>query len=321
MITFVKKNKIFIFIAIIFIIILVFGHHGWRYKQIKLIAGGVLFQNEEFKQQDKEIINTTDYEKYFRPSKLPILNTSSEVEVLLNEYGGSDKKIVIPDNYLITPNNTIINYFSVLREAANVEMDKGAGCGTIGRWREPYRIAYEFFTKEYKEKVSYKAYEKSFLNILHINLIKFRIVNNTENEMKYFFEIETIQGSKENVANFVYYYGFIKLSNEDGVFKIKDISISPEEYLCAPYHGWSYDGKSKVEIEYGGWCKLVKEIYEVSTEGYVKNIYFKGTDNKDYRIEFYILTNDYDIEVSQYVKENGKWKSIKLDPDKCLKEG
>ena len=86
MITFVRKNKIFIFIAIIFIIISVFGHHRWRHEKIKLIAGGVLFQNEESKQQDKEVINTTDYEKYFRPSKLPILNTSSEVEELLNEY-------------------------------------------------------------------------------------------------------------------------------------------------------------------------------------------------------------------------------------------
>lgn len=315
----INKKRIIIFV-LIFICILGTVFYKFSREDNTLVAGGVLFRGEKVKYYEEEVINMSDYEKYFRPSNIPILNTSSEAEELLNQYSGNSKKVVIPDNYLITPNKTIINYFSVLREAANVERDKGAGCGTIGRWREPYRIAYEFFTKEYKERVNFKAYENSFLNLLHINLIKFRIINNTENEMKYFFEIETIQGSKENIANFVYYYGFINLSNENGVYKIKDITISPEEYLCAPYHGWSYDGKSKVEIEYGDWCKLIKELYEVNTEGYVKNIYFKGTDNKDYRIEFYILTNDYDIEVAQYIKEDGKWKSIKLDPNKCLNE-
>ena len=315
----INKKRIIIFI-LIFMCLLGSIFCTFNKEDTTLVAGGVLFKNEKVEYYEEEAMSRNDYEKYFRPSNLPILNTSSEVEEMLNEYGGNDKKVVIQDNYLITPNNTIINYFSVLREAANVQNGKSAGCGTIGRWREPYRIAYEFFTKEYKEKVSYKAYENSFLNILHINLIKFRLVNNPENEMKYFFEIETIQGSKDNVANFVYYYGFLNLSNENGVYRIKDITISSEEYLCAPYHGWNYDGKSKVEIEYGGWCKLVKEIYQVSTEGYVENIYFKGTDNKDYRIEFYILTNDYDIEVAQYIKEDEKWKSIKLDPNKCLKE-
>ena len=286
----INKKRIIIFV-LIFICILGTVFYKFSREDNTLVAGGVLFRGEKVKYYEEEVISMSDHEKYFRPSNIPILNTSSEAEELLNQYSGNSKKVVIPDNYLITPNKTIINYFSVLREAANVERDKWAGCGTIGRWREPYRIAYEFFTKEYKERVNFKAYE-----------------------------IETIQGSKENIANFVYYYGFINLSNENGVYKIKDITISPEEYLCAPYHGWSYDGKSKVEIEYGDWCKLIKEFYEVNTEGYVKNIYFKGTDNKDYRIEFYILTNDYDIEVAQYIKEDGKWKSIKLDPNKCLKE-
>lgn len=319
MIIVIKKKRIIVLVLIFICLSGVLIYHFNR-KEISLVAGGALFRDKKIECDEEEVINNSSYEKYFRPSNLPILNTSSEVEKLLNKYGGSEEKVIIPNSYLNTPDNTIVNYFSVLREAANVEKGKWAGCGTIGKWREPYRIAYEFLSKAYRDKISFKEYEKSFLNILHINLIKFRLVNNPDNEMKYFYEIETIQGSKENIANFVYYYGFINLSNEDGVYKISDITISPEEYLCAPYHGWSYDGKSKVEIEYGGWCKLVKDIYEVSSEGYVKNIYFKGTDNNEYRIEFYVLTNDYDIEVAQYIKENGKWKSIKLDPNKCLKE-
>ncbi|VYT97702.1 hypothetical protein [Clostridium paraputrificum] len=176
----INKKRIIIFV-LIFICILVSIFYRFSRKDNTLVAGGVFFRDEKVEYYEEEVISKSDYEKYFRPSNLPILNTSSEAEELLNKYSGNSKKVVIPDNYLITPNNTIINYFSVLREAANVEKDKGAGCGTIGRWREPYRIAYEFFTKEYKEKVNFKAYENSFLNILHINLIKLRLVNNPEN--------------------------------------------------------------------------------------------------------------------------------------------
>lgn len=54
-------------------------------------------------------------------------------------------------------------------------------------------------------------------------------------------------------------------------------------------------------------------------EGYEKKVYFKGTDNNDYMIVFYTLTNDNDIEIAQYMKvSDGVWNRIELDPNKCL---
>lgn len=48
-------------------------------------------------------------------------------------------------------------------------------------------------------------------------------------------------------------------------------------------------------------------------------IFFRGTDENDYLIEFYQLTNDTDIEIAQYVKgEDGNWILIMLDPNECL---
>ncbi len=76
-----------------------------------------------------------------------------------------------------------------------------------------------------------------------------------------------------------------------------------------------------VDIKYGGWCSLVKERYPTQQDGFVKRIYFKGTDGNDYMIEFFQLTNDTDIEIAQYKKDaSGKWKLIKLDPNKCLEK-
>ncbi len=133
--------------------------------------------------------------------------------------------------------------------------------------------------------------------------------------------METIQGLENNIASFTYYYGFLELSKVGNEYKIDNINITPENYLCAPYHGWVYDGTSKVEIEYGNWCKFIKKMGKTEVDGYVKNIYFLGNDNKNYKIQFYTLTNDYDIEVAQYVKNsNGTWENIKLNPNDCLEK-
>lgn len=81
-----------------------------------------------------------------------------------------------------------------------------------------------------------------------------------------------------------------------------------------------YDAESKVKIEYGEWCKLIKEMDKTEVDGYIKNLYFLGNDNKKYKIQFYTLTNDYDVEVAQYIQDsNGKWKRVKLNPEDCLK--
>ena len=53
----------------------------------------------------------------------------------------------------------------------------------------------------------------------------------------------------------------------------------------------------------------------------MKNIYFKGNDGNEYRIEFYILTNDYDIEIAQFRKnEVGEWERIKINSEDCIKK-
>lgn len=270
----------------------------------------------------EDYISTKDEEKYFRPSSLPIMNNKEAVSKVIDDYYDKNySKITIPSELLTTPEDTILNYFSLLREAANPVEDKNIGCGSLGTTKQPYKIAYNFFTDEYKEKTSFKNYEKSFENISHINLIKLKEVpSKNKNELKYFFEIETIEGSEKDVAYFAYYYGFINISKVDDTYKISNIDINGENYLCTPYHGWANNGELSVEIKYGNWCKLVKRMGENEIEGYEKKVYFEGTDNNEYMIVFYTLTNDNDVEIAQYVKnKDGDWTNIYLDPNKCLK--
>lgn len=316
----------FISAGIIFALIFASGIDN---KKNVYVMGGVLV---EFV-MDESIKTTANYstintnERYFRPSSLKTLNTRSFPSKFYSHIYASNpdpNKINLPRYLTNTSENTVLNYFSILREAENLIKEKTAGCGTVGMAKLPYPAAYEFLSEDYKKILSYESYLKSFEGIGHINLIKMKELQVTKpntNSHKYFIEVETIEGSPAGNTSFSYYYGFLYLTKEKDCYKISSINLTLEDYLCAPYHGWQYIAEGSVDIRYGDWCKLVKKRLPTEQAGYVKNIYVLGNDNKNYRFEFFQLTNGMDIEIEQYVKDiNGKWIPIDIDTDKCLEK-
>lgn len=324
----VKKRNVFIvllaFVSIILCLKMILLYNYYM-STAKMVMGGTFYIQTSDIDNHTEMNEKVDVEKYFRPSKSPVLNDRLlNMNFSDNYYNKELSEIDIPKSLLKTPEDTIINYFSTLRQAANPEKGKYTGCGTLGNAKTPYPTAYQFLSTSYQEQLSYEQYLDTFKNILHINLIKYReipVYDNNSNMVRYFVEIETIEGSDKGVGYFAYYYGFIDMIEEDGQYKISNIEFIGENYLCAPYHGWDYDAELVVDIKYGGWCSLVKERYPTVQEDYVKKIHFKGTDGNDYLIVFFQLTNDTDVEIAQYRKNNdGNWELIKLDPKKCLEK-
>ena len=323
MVVYLRRMRKYIFMILIICIGVVGLKVIINNKSDNIFVGGNYLPYECLANGEEYISTMENEEKYFRPSNLPIINNKQDVNKLIDsDYDKEYSNITIPSDILKTPEETILNYFSLLREAANPVEGKNIGCGSLGTGNVPYKIGYNFFTNEYKDKVSFKNYKKSFENIAHINLLKLKEVpSSNENELKYFFEIETIEGSDKSIAYFAYYYGFIYVSKVDGNYKISNIDIYGENYLCTPYHGWSNNGEMAVEIKYGNWCKLIKTMGKSEVNGYEKRVYFEGTDNNDYMIVFYTLTNDNDIEIGQYVKKSGGvWERIELNPNKCLED-
>lgn len=296
-------------------------------KQIVYVMGGSLLvvKHEQEVQVENKSLDTEANERYFRPSKLKALNTKDFSEKFYRLVYGekmNSEKVKIPQNILSTPENTIINYYSILREAENLTKDKTGGCGTVGEAKFPYPAAYGVLSSTYKSRLSYNGFLKSFEGIGHINLIKMEKVEKDSlhpDSARYFVELETIEGSNKGVTYFAYYYGFVYIDKEGVSYKISDINLTGEDFLCAPYHGWSHWGEAIVDIKYGQWCKLVKERKPAEQKGYVKTIYVKGTDEKDYKFLFFQLTNGTDVEIEQYVKsDKGKWIPIDIDTEKCL---
>ncbi|MGM0867502.1 MAG: hypothetical protein ACQEWF_22865 [Bacillota bacterium] len=261
--------------------------------------------------------------KFFRPSCYGSLNNRFKQHTFFKPYFNKHfTEIVLPQSLMQTPIDTIINFYSILREAANFSGDTIGGCGTVGQASIPYPIAYNFFTKYYQFKIDYESFHHSFQNIGHINLINVRLTTSSplnQDQLRYFIELETIEGSDKGITYFAYYYGFMFLKKENGLYKIEDFKLEGEDFLCAPYHGWSYDAEMIIQTEYGNWCNLVSKQYPTFQQGDTKQIYFDGTDGYGYLIVFVEVTNGYDIEIAQYrIDESGKWQPIMFNPLDCI---
>lgn len=290
---------------------------------------GAQYESQTFGQpverNQTSLIKIRDVEKYFRPSRLPIQNTLIQNFQFFDPYfEKSYKEIKLPAALVRAPDETVLNYFSILREAENLTQNltqnQLGGCGTVGMAEVPYPIAYNFFTKDYHKRVSYHEYLQSFAGIGHLNLIKMNRLPDEKEFVPYFIELESIEGSSKGVTYFAYYYGYVQLKKVQNLYKIDQMKLYGEDFLCASYHLWQHDAEAVVGIMYGEWCKLIKKQLPTKQDGYVKTIDYIGTDGADYRFIFYQLTNDTDVLISQFKKDSkGNWVSIRIDPIKCLK--
>ncbi|WP_285768213.1 hypothetical protein [Peribacillus sp. SI8-4] len=233
-------------------------------------------------------------------------------------YDKTHDQIQLPVKLTKAPEDTLLNYFSILREAENIA---GRSCGTIGNARLPFPIAFNFLSEEYQKKVTYEKYVHSFSGIGHTSLIKLCRVPDVASGIKFFYETETIEAFEgKNIEYFGYSYGFIHLVHEHAGYRISDVEHVTEDFLCAPYHGWDQDGETIIDVKYGNWCKLLKKRYPTIQKGYVKHIFFNGNDGADYYFIFLTLTNGTDIELAQFRKKgNETWKQVNMKPEEeCI---
>jgi hypothetical protein len=262
------------------------------------------------------ILNDSNYnEKYFRPSKFQSINTEDFTAFILENQNDDPSKITLPKALTASPSDTIINFFSIIREA-NQGATMKVGCGTVGLETLPYPIAYVFLSSAMKEQLPYNQFLNLFGNIYHINLIKMVCLPYTDlsnNSYNFLIEFETIEGEC-----FCYYYGYLEVIYENFSYLINSLSFEKEDFFCAPYHRWQHNAELAVEIMYKNWCNLIAKIYPTLQEEYIKKIIAEDTDGNQYLFVFLTLTNGTDIEIGQYKKDNNEWRNFTINPYECL---
>ncbi len=257
-------------------------------------------------------------ETYFRPSSLKSLNNNF---VDFNTFQETFKGGTVPAELMDTPIKTIVNYFSVLQQAENLTDEKTGGCGTVGYSREPYPIAYQFLSENNKKSMSYSEYLASFQGIGHINLIKvIPVITENPHEIRYFLELEILEGTNTGGTAFNYYFAEISLVNANNRYYIDSLTLTPEDFFCAAYHGWSQNAESYVEIVYGNWCGLIKKQYTPQQNEFTKEIVVDGVNGDKYMFKFAKLTNGTDFLINTLIQKDGAWVPVNIDVDKCLEK-
>ncbi|NLU31196.1 MAG: hypothetical protein GXX04_01040 [Clostridiaceae bacterium] len=258
---------------------------------------------------------TDDSERFHRPSGRPAINTKYSFLDLMNNY----ESVPVFKN----PEDLIKAYYGILREASSMDGHHG-GCGTIGFHKEPYPYAWKLLTEDYRKDLPLQKYIDSFKGTGHTTLLKLLPAwappGTPENILYYMVEIEVITGpeitnetrNRPQPGYFAYYYGLITVEDtgREG-WKIKRIDYIPEDFLCAPYHGWHWDASSLVEIIHGNLYGLVDRIDSIDRHDCQYMVYAAG-DGQLYRFDFVRLTNGEDVLLRENIRFAGVWKETNL---------
>ncbi len=217
------------------------------------------------------------------------------------------------------PQEVIKAYFGILKDASNMEGFSG-GCGTIGYAEQPYPYAYQLLTPEAQRVMPPEAFTESFSGYGHITFLQmhpsYTPPGSPPGVTYYMVELESITGRRETGGRygsepsgslFNYHYGVVTVRKvpQEG-WKIDRLDFAPEDFLCAPYHGWSYDAVSVVNIVFDSNLDLVDRIDAVTEKDNLITVTASGHGNR-YRFVFVRLTNGTDVLLHQYLWKDGRW--------------
>lgn len=248
--------------------------------------------------------NLDDYvtERFKRPSKCPPVENPYTFQDFVKDYDAPPFITTVFESGA----DVIKAYFAILSNASNMPGYLG-GCGSIGDSLLPYPYAYELLSPALQSQMPLEEFIHSFQGIGHITLINLQEAFNPDSSITrtcyYMFELEAITGPSkdENLtalrmgSYFVYHYGIIATTYVPALgWKISQLSRLPEDFLCAPEHGWVYSSASLVTFVYKEWYNLITKIDYLKHDHNMIFVYASGPVTR-YRFDFVRLANGYDI--------------------------
>lgn len=313
-----KRRRLIIGISMMAIISLSIALHLFDAADEKIVGGNLHLPDPldmeilAMSSQDQDTLR----ERFQRPSKQAAFPNPYS----FGDFSKTDDAAPLISEIFTTPEEVILAYFAILESAANM-IGYSGGCGTIGHAKQPYAYAYELLTEQTRSEMDLDQFIESFAGIGHITLLylypAYAPPETPPDTQYYMVEIETITGSKTQDANpggsyFAYYYGIVTVetTGEDG-FKIKRIDYLPEDFLCAPYHGWSYDAEAMIDIVYRQNLNLIDSIEKTEQADRMLYLYASG-NGRQYRFDFVRLTNGNDLLLHENILVGSAWQETDL---------
>ena len=280
-------------------------------RQEGLMAGGQVWEPDAvYAQQAESIVSLPeDSERFQRPSRGEAYANPYSFDQFLKTDGSAPEVTEIFNR----PEEVILAYYGILREASNMQGYAG-GCGTIGDAQAPYPYAYSLLSPAGQKEMSLDVFTQSFQGIGHMTLLQ---LHPTCTAGQYMVEVEMIAGAPENEEKrqgsiIRYYYGLVTAEEVSGEgWRIRQVKYLPEDFLCAPYHGWAYDAQAVAQIVYQENLHLFERIDRTEEEDGLIRLYAYG-NHTEYRLDFVRLANGTDVLLCEYEKEEGNWKQAEL---------
>ena len=287
----------------------------------ELMAGGRVWETDAaYLQQAGTVLSLPeDSERFQRPSQAAAYPNAYSFDQFVKT-DGSPPEVT---DVFSQPEEVILAYYGILREASNMQGYAG-GCGTIGDAQAPYPYAYSLLSPAGRKDMGLDAFTQSFQGIGHMTLLQLHPACAAG---QYMVEVEVIAGppeekDKRQGSDIRYYYGLVTAEEVPGAgWRIRQVKYLPEDFLCAPYHGWAYDAQAVAQIVYQEGLQLFERIDKTEEENGLIRLYGSG-GGKEYRLDFTRLANGADVLLCEYEKigENwqeadllsGQWKGLKL---------
>lgn len=295
-------------------------------KQSNVLMGGTVHTMAPVeKSTSKSSSDDADSSRFQRPSSQPALDNKYTMAQFDRNRGGNPLSL----NNFKAPDDVILAYFGILREAANMA-DYSGGCGTVGWSTLPYPYAYELLSDSQRKAITLQQFEDSFKGIGQLTLLKlypaYTPPGTLETVRYHMIEAEVITGAPINDpvsyysgSHFAYFYGIITTeSDQNKGWKIKAIDYFPEDFLCHPMHGWNYNAQSLVQVVYQNWYHLIDTIDKTDQNGNMILVYASG-GGKQYRFDFMRITNGTDVLLHEMIDQGGQWTETNLIREQRLK--
>ncbi len=247
--------------------------------------------------------------RFRRPSSAP---------ALAMQYDGDELLAVYESGQTVSytkPEEVIHGYLALLGQAANLE-GYSAGCGSVGAGTTPYPYAWSLLTEEAKAKLSLDDFLDSFAGVGALTPLALEPLKVEEDEAVFWVELEYIQAGRQSTkpqpTAFCYCYGLIVVRHtaRDG-WRIQATDYLPEDFLCAPEHGWAWEAQSFVSLLYGDQYGLIDGVDLVDRQNKRTTIFASG-GGRAYRFDFLRTTDGIDRLVGEWIQHNGDWQETSL---------
>ncbi len=132
-----------------------------------------------------------------------------------------------------TPEEVLTAYFAALETASNLtDKQMGAVGGTVGGGLEPYKQAYQYWSREWRDQNSFQEFLNLWQGTAHVQLLKLLPAGEEKDQKRFFVETRHLEVTADKPRSGIFYYtGFFTVGKTEEGWGITGGSLEPQNLV------------------------------------------------------------------------------------------